>query len=214
MCYSTEGKTWPFRLRASTGDRFREFVLLSLKRVQSFQSVREEEVSIMVDKLKKSSLKGSTNSVNLSEIMISTLNNIVWRCIIGQKYDNGEEEGGGSRLGELGRKLNEQFGVFSVGDYLPSLSWIDNLRGFKASLKSTARDLDAFYTQVIEERKAKTSESDHQYGHGSTSTTSKDFVDILLKLQKDRSIVDFELTDIHIKRSTDVLYVVILSRHF
>ncbi|EXB50951.1 Cytochrome P450 71A1 [Morus notabilis] len=153
----------------------------------------------MVEMLRKASLKGNT-SVNLSEILISTANNIVSRCILGESYDT--EEGGGSRLGELGRRLMVQFLAFSVADFFPSLRWIDVLRGFIASLKSTSTALDAFYSKVIEERVARftTSSSDHeQYGHGSNTSIPKDFVHILLQLQKDHTMVDFELTNIHIK---------------
>ncbi|XP_010092319.2 cytochrome P450 71A1, partial [Morus notabilis] len=181
MAFSPYGESW------RQARRICAVQLLCLKRVQSFQSIREEEVTKMVERLRKASLNigDSTNSVNLSEILISTSNNIVSRCVLGENYDT--EEGGGSRLGELGRKALVQFLAFSVADFFPSLRWIDVLRGFIASLKSTSRALDAIYSEVIEEHKA------------IFTSSPKDFVDILLQLQKDHSMVNFELTNIHIK---------------
>ncbi|KAE8124352.1 hypothetical protein FH972_019250 [Carpinus fangiana] len=64
--------------------------LLSLKSVQSFQYVREEEVEGLINKIRDMCRKGA--SVNLSEMLIATTNNIVSRCILGRKFE--EEEDG------------------------------------------------------------------------------------------------------------------------
>ena len=54
---------------------------LSLKRVQSLHYVREEEVTILINKVRDSCLKGV--SINPSELLIETANNIVTRVIFG-----------------------------------------------------------------------------------------------------------------------------------
>ena len=74
--------------------------------------------------------------------------------------------------------------AISVGDLFPYLKWIDVLRGFTSRLKATSRELDAFVHQVIEENKA--SQSDN-------SEDLKDFVDILLQLQKDFDLVEDDI---------------------
>ena len=58
--------------------------LLNAKRVQSFRFVREEEVTTLIDEINKACI--SENSVNLGEMMIATINNIVFRCIVGEKF--------------------------------------------------------------------------------------------------------------------------------
>jgi hypothetical protein len=54
--------------------------LLSLKSVQLLQHVREEEVEALINKIRDSCLKAA--SVNQSEMLTTTSNNIVSRCII------------------------------------------------------------------------------------------------------------------------------------
>ncbi|EXB50917.1 Cytochrome P450 71A21 [Morus notabilis] len=58
--------------------------LLSLKSVHSFQFVREEEVEVLVNNIRKLCLSG--NSINLSKLLISASNNTMSRCILGHSY--------------------------------------------------------------------------------------------------------------------------------
>nr|XP_048330627.1 cytochrome P450 71A1-like [Ziziphus jujuba var. spinosa] len=73
--------------------------LLSLRRVLSFEFVREEETGELVRKLRYASARG--NMVNLSELLIATSNNIVARCILGRRFQGDD---GKSKFGELIRR--------------------------------------------------------------------------------------------------------------
>ncbi|KAM3704012.1 hypothetical protein ACB098_04G139900 [Castanea mollissima] len=159
--------------------------LFTLKRVQSFQNTREEEVSKLIKKVRDSCLKGV--SINLSELLIETSKNIVTRCAFGKKF---EDEDGKGRFSELPRKLAVLLTAFFWRDFFPSLGWIDILTGKIASLKSTFGELDAFLNQVVEEHKTMKSDDEHP--------KTKDFVDILLHLQKN-GMLDFELTHDNLK---------------
>ncbi|KAL4634178.1 hypothetical protein ACB092_04G180000, partial [Castanea dentata] len=159
--------------------------LLTLKRVQSFQNTREEEVSKLIKKVRDSCLKGV--SINLSEFLIETSKNIITRCAFGKKF---EDEDGKGRFSELPRKLAVLLTAFFWRDFFPSLGWIDILTGKIASLKSTFGELDAFLNQVVEEHKTMKSDDEHP--------KTKDFVDILLHLQKN-GMLDFELTHDNLK---------------
>ncbi|KAF8378206.1 hypothetical protein HHK36_029544 [Tetracentron sinense] len=55
---------------------------LSVKRVQSLKYVREEEVAVMIEKISRSCSSGAT--IKLSEILISIINNIVSRSVLGR----------------------------------------------------------------------------------------------------------------------------------
>ncbi|KAF3436756.1 hypothetical protein FNV43_RR19507 [Rhamnella rubrinervis] len=158
--------------------------LLSTKRVQQFQFVRDEEVTMLVNKVHKASLNG--DSINLSDMFFGTSNNIVSRIVIGQSI--AELEDGKSTFGELSKRLMSQLVEFSVGDFFPRLKWIDVVRGFIGRLKSTFVELDSFFDEVIEQHEALL-ESDHDCG----SDSNKDFVNILLRLRKD-GMLDFEFT--------------------
>ena len=157
--------------------------LLSVKRVLSFQPVREEEAFFLLDSIRRASSPPRRVPVNLSKVLIAASNNIVTRCILGKSYNKTgeeEEEGGeaeGSRLRELGNTAVEQLLELCVGDLFPSLRWIDVARGFIGRLKSTAGAFDAFYDQVIEEHRGAMSKERTR-----SSAKVKDLVDILLEL--------------------------------
>ncbi|XP_059444313.1 cytochrome P450 71A1-like [Corylus avellana] len=160
--------------------------LLSLKNVQSFQCVREEEVEVLINNIRDSCLKGAA-SINLSDMFMATSNNIASRCILGQKL---EEENGKSRFGQLSRRTMVLLAAFCFGDFFPLLGWIDFLTGLIPSLKATFRELDTFCDQVIEEHKTEKSDDKQHKRH--------DFVDILLRLQKN-GMLDFKLTKDNLK---------------
>ncbi|KAL5814904.1 hypothetical protein ACOSQ4_025545 [Xanthoceras sorbifolium] len=159
--------------------------LLSLKRVQSFQYVLEEEVAFLTNKIRRSCLHGG--SVNISEMLRSVLSNIVSRCVLGRKV---EEENGRSMFGELARGVVENFSAFYFGDMFSCLGWLDVVTGKIGRSKASFRALDAYFDQVIEEHRI--SESDDG------QSDRKDFVDILLQLQKHGKL-EIEITQDNIK---------------
>ncbi|MBA0725071.1 hypothetical protein Golax_021688 [Gossypium laxum] len=156
--------------------------LLSLKRVQSIQFVREEEVLTLINKIRGRCLDASP--INMTEMLLGTSHNLISRCVIGLKGD--EEGGSGARFGEVTRRFMHQISEFNVGDMFPSLGWLDVLSGFIGRLKETAKEMDEFLDKVIEEHKAL------------KSYDEKDFVHILLQLQSD-GMLGTELTRDHFK---------------
>ena len=161
--------------------------LLSLDRVQSFQFLREEEVDILVKKIRCSCQEGKP--VNLSELLVNVTNNIIFRTVIGQRN---EEEDGKNRYGELWMRVMVELASFSFRDYFPSLGWLDVLTGVTSRLKRTFKEIDAFFELVIKEHKNKMLTTDG--GH----SNQKNFLGILLKLQED-SMLDFDLNNDSIK---------------
>ncbi|XP_065860594.1 cytochrome P450 71A1-like [Euphorbia lathyris] len=140
--------------------------LLSQKRVQSYQSVREELVTDMLEKVRVSSAKGAT--VDLSDMFHSLSNNMICRTALGRIY---EREGGDKSFGVLIKKTVELIGTFCFKDMIPSLGWVDYLNGFVSTLKNNCDALHDFLGQLIDEHKA-----------------MNNVVDILLHLQKEGSI--------------------------
>ncbi|XP_023001248.1 cytochrome P450 71A1-like [Cucurbita maxima] len=167
--------------------------LLSQRRIHEFQYVREEEVEILVNKVHKASSSGL--SVNLSELITSTSNNIVSRCIFGEKF---EDENGKSRFGELTRRMAKLVVAFSVGDFYPAFGWIDNITGLIGQLKETSRALDTFLEQLIEEHKTK-KRDDFQGDR-------EDFVDILLQVQQ-KDDLGFEFTRESLKSVLEDMFI-------
>ncbi|KAJ8763097.1 hypothetical protein K2173_023302 [Erythroxylum novogranatense] len=148
--------------------------LLSVLRVQSFQYVRKEEVDILVNKLRV--LSGNRSSVNLSQLLLEVTNNIIARCVLGRKC-----EGEGGKIG---------FGEF-FGDWFPCLGWIDVITGLTSRLKHTFREMDDYFNMVIEEHKL--SKNDDETSTNQVIDKKEDFVDILLRVQKD-GVLEFNFT--------------------
>ncbi|XVF11661.1 hypothetical protein REPUB_Repub08aG0046300 [Reevesia pubescens] len=158
--------------------------LFSQRRVQSFQFVREEEVEVLINKLRSASVKGE--SINLTEMLMVVSNNIACRCVLSQK----SEEDRSSKLGQLARRVMILLTSFCVGDMFPYLKWLDVLTGFIPSLKAVSGELDAFFDQIIQEHKALESHDE--------VANKKDFVSIILQLQKD-GMLEMDLTQDKIK---------------
>ncbi|KAH7528368.1 hypothetical protein FEM48_Zijuj05G0065100 [Ziziphus jujuba var. spinosa] len=150
--------------------------------------LRQLEKDGLVRKLRDASSRGL--AVNLSQMLIATSNNVISRCILGQKYEEDETT---TRFGELSKRAMSQFTAFNFRDFFPYLSWMDVVTGLVSSLHATFRELDPFLEKVIEDHKAALSDKDEQ-----SSDNKKDIVDILLQLQKDGGL-DMELTNVNLK---------------
>jgi cytochrome P450 len=159
--------------------------ILSQKRVQEFQFVREEEVAEMVEKIRRSSLNGT--AIDVGEMFATISNNIICRSSLGLKYEG--EEGSSMSFEQLSKKVMELLGAFCFEDLFPHLGWMDVLTGFSAKLRTTSKALDAVLDQIIDE---------HIKRGDSDQSDRKDFVDILLSLQRS-GMLDINLTKENIK---------------
>ncbi|XP_031250710.1 cytochrome P450 71A26-like [Pistacia vera] len=166
--------------------------LLSNSRVQSFRTVREEEIELFIKKIE--SLASLSLPVNLSEMFSFLTNDVVCRAALGRKYSEGE---GGRKFKELLGEFTGLLGGFNIGDFIPWLTWINYFNGTDAKVKKVAKEFDQFLDKVVEE---------HSHGqereiksHGVVkSEDGKDFVDVLLEVQKDNK-GDFSFDKVSVK---------------
>ncbi|KAF7838245.1 cytochrome P450 71A1-like [Senna tora] len=163
IAYSSYGESWRHKRKICVLE------LLSQKRIRSFQFIRDEEVSEMVGKIRRACVNNCC--VNTSEVISTTSNNIVSRCLIRKKFD---EEDRSCKFGGLLRKEMMQLAELSMGDLFPWLGWVDFLTGKMGKFKDTFRVLNAFFDEVLADHKKKMKRDDDK----------KDFVDILLQLQE------------------------------
>ncbi|KAK4835089.1 hypothetical protein QYF36_005091 [Acer negundo] len=117
-------------------------------------------------------------------------NNVVSRCVLGRKA---EEENGPGKFGELSRRAMVLITAFCFGDFFPCLRWLDIVTGHIGRINTTFKAFDAFLDQVIEEHKISKSEK-------------KDFVHILLQLQKDGRL-EIDLTQNDMKAILQDMFV-------
>lgn len=144
--------------------------LLNNKRVQSFRKIREEETSLLLQRIRES----PNREVDLTELFVSMTNDIVCRVALGRKYCDGEE---GRKFKSLLLEFVELLGVFNIGDYMPWLAWMNRFNGLNAKVDKVAKEFDAFLEDVIEEHGGN-KKSD-------TEAEGADFVDILLQVHKE-----------------------------
>ncbi|XP_058193833.1 cytochrome P450 736A117-like [Rhododendron vialii] len=150
--------------------------LLSNKRVQSFRDVREEETSLMIEKISNS----GSDVVNLSELIGELTGDVMCRVALGRKYGSGGGGGGGGGrrgfkdvLGELGELL----GFFDIGDFAPWLKWVNRVNGVYGRAERLAKELDEFLEGVVEEHEGRERKVGEEGG--------QDFVDVLLEVQRE-----------------------------
>ncbi|CAN8278237.1 unnamed protein product [Cochlearia groenlandica] len=149
--------------------------LLSNKMVRSFRDVRGEEIGLMMEKIRNT----SSLPINLSMILASLTNDIICRVGLGRKY------GEGTDFKELMDRLMKQLGLLTVGSYVPWLAWTDRVSGLMGQLEKTAKDFDDLLENIVQE---------HEAGDG----LNNDFVNVLLAVQKEKSI-GFELDRLSLK---------------
>ncbi|KAK8690940.1 hypothetical protein V6N13_074464 [Hibiscus sabdariffa] len=159
--------------------------LLSHQRVQSFHFVREEEVELLVNKIRCACLE--EEAIDLSEMLMSVTSNIVSRTVLSHKSEN---EDGCSKFGQLGKRMSILLTGFCIGDLFPYLRWLDVVTGYIPSLKALRTEFDSFLDQVIEEHSALENHDEDNH--------KKDFVSIIMQLQKD-GMFGMDLTRDNIK---------------
>ncbi|OMO82786.1 Cytochrome P450 [Corchorus olitorius] len=157
--------------------------LLNVQRVHSFQFVRDEEVQVLIKKIRHASVKGE--SINLSKMLMVLATNVISRCVFSKKI---EEDNGNNKFGQLTRRIYALLMSFSFGDMFPYLKWMDVLTGYIPTMKAISREVDVIFDQLIEERRALKNFEE----------IKRDFLSIILQLQRD-GLLEIDLTGDNIK---------------
>ncbi|KNA16959.1 hypothetical protein SOVF_084360 [Spinacia oleracea] len=144
--------------------------IFSNKKVQSFWKVREEEVTLVIEMIKRS----EQSPLNMSEIFMMYSSNVLCRTAYGKKYA-GEV---GTDFKQLLKEFVEVMAVFSMGDFIPWLGWIDRLSGLESRVDKVAKEFDEFLQHVVQE---------HLDNKIDKEEIEKDFVDILLDVQRENT---------------------------
>eukprot|EP01018_Ginkgo_biloba_P006296 Gb_11310 [translate_table: standard] len=150
--------------------------LLTAKRIESFRSMREEEVGLMVDSIREESGHGA-KPVNVSGRLSSLTRNIICRMIAGRKHS--DEDITGKGFLEMVQEILSVNGAFIIGDFIPSLEWLD-LQGIRGRMKNVHAIFDEFAEKVIDEHVERMKSNSRQKDQHS----KLDFVDVLLEMSE------------------------------
>ncbi|TXG67932.1 hypothetical protein EZV62_009207 [Acer yangbiense] len=119
--------------------------LLSAKRVQSFRSIREEEVSILIKYL--ASTTGGL-PINFSKMLVNLTNDITSRAAFGRRCEDREA------FLHAVQKTIELVGGFSVADLFPSVKFLEVLSGMRSKLLRHREEMDKILENIIDEHRA------------------------------------------------------------
>ncbi|PRQ50117.1 putative cytochrome P450 [Rosa chinensis] len=141
--------------------------LLSTKRVRSYRGLREEETKAMIKQI-----RDSKGVVNLRDMIMTLTHNVLSRVALGKSYYS---DGG---FKELSVEHTTLLGSLYIGDYIPWLGWLSRVTGLDAKLDKVAKRFDDFFDVVVQEHIDCTDQKEEG---------EKDFIDLLLEIQKENS---------------------------
>ncbi|XP_023541440.1 cytochrome P450 71B26-like [Cucurbita pepo subsp. pepo] len=148
--------------------------LFSARRVQSFKSIREEEVALLLKSISQSS--SLEIPVDLSEASYTFTANITTRIAFGKSFRGSGLDNG--NFHQVIRRAIAALGSFSMTDFFPKVGWvIDRLSGVSGRLEKSFAELDAFLQQVV----------DDHINFKATSQNEENIVDVLLQMERDCS---------------------------
>ncbi|KAK7411348.1 hypothetical protein VNO78_02781 [Psophocarpus tetragonolobus] len=156
--------------------------LFSGKAMDEFRHLRQEEVARLTSNLASSD---ETKAVKLGQLLNVCTTNALARVMIGRRVFNDGNGGCDPRADEFKAMVVELMvlaGVFNIGDFVPSLEWLD-LQGVQAKMKKLHKRFDAFLSSIIEEH----------------DSSSKNLLSILLSLKDEKDDDGNHLTNTEIK---------------
>ncbi|VFQ61978.1 unnamed protein product [Cuscuta campestris] len=156
--------------------------LLNSLKISSFRSMRRQELCLLIESFKQPALNRET--VDLSAKVASMTVDMSCRMLFGKKYEDsdiGDEKGFKAVIAESAHLA----GVPNLGDYVPLVGKLD-IQGLNRRAKAVAKLFDQFFERIIDEHEEQVDEGCYDYA-------SKDFVDILLGIMKNKE-TSFEFT--------------------
>lgn len=97
--------------------------MLSAKRVESFESIREEEVVHLIKSVMNSSSKSTP--INLTKLLFMVVNNVILRVAFSKKGNYGEEKGkkGITEFIDIFKETMELVSMGNIAELFPWMGW-------------------------------------------------------------------------------------------
>ncbi|KAM6562359.1 hypothetical protein CsatB_022357 [Cannabis sativa] len=170
LAFSPYGKYWR-ELR-----KIYVLEVFSVKRVNSYQSVREEEVTKLVNSISHHSSSSPDAAVDLTKKLYALTASIIFRTAFGTTFKDSKfsEE----KLYKILEEVVISVGSFCAAEYFPYVGWIvDKLSGLQRRRDRTFHEMDGFFQRVI----------DDHLSPGREKQEHEDIVDVLLKIVKEQT---------------------------
>ncbi|XP_021833401.1 cytochrome P450 CYP736A12-like [Prunus avium] len=157
--------------------------LLSNHKINSFKSMRREEVALCVESIRDAAYKGRV-AVDLSDIVSSLSVDMSCRMVLGKKYRDEDFDARGFR--SVIKEGVQLAGAPNLADYIPFIAPLD-LQGFTKRMKSVNKAFDIFFEKIIEE---------HLQSNDGERT--KDFIDVMVGFMGSKES-EYQIERPHIK---------------
>lgn len=147
----------------------------------------QEEVAILTRAL----AGAGTSPVHLGQLLNVCTTNALARVMLGKRVFGDGSGGGDPKADEFKEMVVELMvlaGVFNIGDFVPSLEWLD-LQGVASKMKKLHDRFDAFLNTILEEHKI----------NGRDGEQHTDLLSTLISLKDNADGEGGKLSDIEIK---------------
>ncbi|XP_078159492.1 cytochrome P450 71A1-like isoform X3 [Carex rostrata] len=155
--------------------------LMNTKKIASYKTIQEEEVSNLIAKISHHASKSRGDPIELSKVLFAFMSDVICRVVSGKFI---MEEQRYAMMHEMVEENFKLFAGYSFGDLFPSLLWLEGFIGLSRRARRNRIKWDKFFEELIQ----------HHIERGETNEGQNNFVDILLSLKNDPSIINFDLT--------------------
>ncbi|EYU24239.1 hypothetical protein MIMGU_mgv1a022799mg, partial [Erythranthe guttata] len=158
--------------------------LLNTASVKSYNSIREQEIGLVVERITRdyccsnnNSLSATPPPLNLSDMFLSFSNDLISRAAFGKKHLSRETARGEKFLTTMVEIVGLLYS-FTVGELIPWLGWINSLNGYNAAIDRAVKLRDEVFDDIIEEHLNMVGPTEGSSGN------KHNFVDNLLSIYK------------------------------
>uniref|UniRef100_A0A0C9QN91 TSA: Wollemia nobilis Ref_Wollemi_Transcript_18886_1947 transcribed RNA sequence n=1 Tax=Wollemia nobilis TaxID=56998 RepID=A0A0C9QN91_9CONI len=188
MAYDSNDLVWaPYGPRWRMLRKVCNIHLFAGKALEDMQPVRRAEVGLLVKSILGHQRRGE--AVNLGELLNVCTANVLGQVMLSKRVFDSQGGREASEFREMVIELMVLAGVFNIGDFVPSLAWLD-LQGVQAKMKKLHKRFDDFFGKILDEHKAASAR--HETGR-------KDFLSVLLELRNNADGEGGKLTDTDMK---------------
>ncbi|XP_048553910.1 indole-2-monooxygenase-like [Triticum urartu] len=163
--------------------------LLTNKKVRSYRHARENEVRLVVAKIREAATTGI--AMDMSDLLNAFANDIVCHAVAGKSF---RKQGHNKLFRELVEANSSLIGGFNLEDYFPVLVKLDFIKRMVcAKARKVNKMWDELLNSLIDEHASRP--ASEQGGEES------DFIDVLLSIQQ-----EYNLTRDHIKAQLEIMF--------
>nr|QSK97099.1 P450 mono-oxygenase [Curcuma wenyujin] len=175
--------TLPYGGKWKQGRKIYAMEMLNSRRVKSYAAIRVDEVRKVMAEIARKAF-AQTPVINLSEMVMSMINDIVIRVAFGDKCKQQAE------FLLLVKEAIRYINSFTVGDMYPSLKFFDTLTGLKSKIEGVRGKLDKVFDEII---------AQHQVALAAQPAEEDLIIDVLLKLKDEENDQEFPITSNDVK---------------